>query len=208
MAALMSSTVTSPFTTACRIVVEPVGVGTRWAAPMSLPFSSGITRPLRTVENHLVASVSVYGGHDTALDSSEVVQSLGHGSQTVSGARSSRDNGVSRSQGLVVYVVNDGGQVVAGRSRDHNLLGTSLDVSRSLLLRSVETGALQNNVNIELAPRQLGSVGNSVDGNLLTINDDRVVGAVNSVLVLTDLAAETTLSGVILQQVSLIATTS
>ena len=24
----------------------PVGVGTRWAAPMSLPFSSGITRPI------------------------------------------------------------------------------------------------------------------------------------------------------------------
>ena len=46
MAALISSTVTSPFTTACRIVVEPVGVGTRWAAPISLPFSSGITRPI------------------------------------------------------------------------------------------------------------------------------------------------------------------
>ena len=44
--ALISSTVTVPSTTAVRIVVEPVGVGTRCAEPISLPFSSGITRPI------------------------------------------------------------------------------------------------------------------------------------------------------------------
>ena len=70
----------------------------------------------------------------------------------------------------MVNVVNDGGQVVASRSRDNNLLSTSSQVSRSLLLRSIETCALQNNVYIQLAPRQLSSVRNSIDGNLLAIN--------------------------------------
>ena len=72
----------------------------------------------------------------------------------------------------MVYVVNDGGQVVAGRSRDNNLLGTSLNVGRSLLLRGIETCALKNNVYTQLTPRQLCSVGFCIDGDLLTINDD------------------------------------
>ena len=43
----MPSTVMSlPLTTAVRIVVEPVGVGTLCAEPISLPLSSGITRPI------------------------------------------------------------------------------------------------------------------------------------------------------------------
>ena len=91
MAALMLSLVTSlPLTTATRMVVEPVGTGTRWAEPISLPFSSGMTRPMalaapvqlgtmfcsagagtaqvalamRAVQDHLVAGVGVHGGHD------------------------------------------------------------------------------------------------------------------------------------------------
>ena len=47
MAAFTSSLVKPAlFTTANSRVVEPVGVGTRWAAPMSLPLSSGMTRPM------------------------------------------------------------------------------------------------------------------------------------------------------------------
>ena len=73
--------------------MEPVGTGTRWAEPISLPFSSGMTRPmalaapvllgtmfcgagtgttqvalaLRAVQDHLVAGVGVHGGHDAGL---------------------------------------------------------------------------------------------------------------------------------------------
>ena len=43
---MISSTVTWPFTTATKIVVDPVGVGTRCAEPINLPFNSGITRPI------------------------------------------------------------------------------------------------------------------------------------------------------------------
>ena len=62
-------------------------------------------------------------------------------------------------------------------------------------------GPIENNVYIELTPRELSSVRNSVDSDLLTINYDEVLTSLNSVLVLTELATETTLSGVILQQV-------
>ena len=102
----------------------------------------------------------------------------------------------------MVYIVNDGGQIVTSRSRDNNLLSTSLDVSRSLLLRCIETCALQNYVYVQLTPRQLSSVRNSIDSDLLTINYDEVFTSLYSVLVLTELATETTLSSVILQQVS------
>ena len=92
----------------------------------------------------------------------------------------------------MVYIVNDSRQIVASRSRDNNLLGTSSQVSRSLLLRSIETCALQNNVYVQLAPRQLSSVRNSVDSDLLTINNDEVLTSLYSVLVLTELATERT----------------
>ena len=47
IAALMPSLVTSaPLTTAVKMVVEPVGTGTRCAEPINLPFHSGITRPI------------------------------------------------------------------------------------------------------------------------------------------------------------------
>jgi hypothetical protein len=50
----------------------------------------------------------------------------------------------------MVYVVNDGLQIVAGGSGDNNLLSACFDVSHGLFLRGVEAGAFQNNVNIQL----------------------------------------------------------
>ena len=96
----------------------------------------------------MVAGVSVNGGHDTALDGSVVVECLSHGSQAVGGAGSCGDDGVLSGQGVVVYVVNDGGQIVACGSRDNDLLSASVDVSLSLSLGSVEAGALQNDVYV------------------------------------------------------------
>ena len=51
--------------------------------------TSEVALSVRTVEDHLVAGVSVNGGHDTALDRSVVVKSLCHGSEAVGGAGSS-----------------------------------------------------------------------------------------------------------------------
>jgi hypothetical protein len=45
-ASLISSTVVSRDTSAVRSTTEPVGTGARTAKPCSLPWSSGITRPM------------------------------------------------------------------------------------------------------------------------------------------------------------------
>ena len=76
---------------------------------------------LRAVQDHLVAGVGVDGAHDAALDGPAVVQSLGHGRQAVGGAGSGGDDGIFGLQGVVIDVVNDGGQVVAGGRGDDNL---------------------------------------------------------------------------------------
>ena len=46
IAAFTCSTVTSPSTTEVKIVVDPVGTGTRCAEPINFPFNSGITNPI------------------------------------------------------------------------------------------------------------------------------------------------------------------
>ena len=142
------------------------------------------------------------GGHDAGNDRESLVQGVGHRSQAVGGAGSSRDNLVILGQGLLVDRVDDGLQVVAGRSRDNDLLSASSDVSHALLFAGVEAGALQNNVNADLAPRAILSVLNGVDLDLLAIDDDGILGSFDGVLVLTDLAQERALSGVVLEQVS------
>ena len=101
-------------------------------------------------------------------------------------------------QGVVVDIVNDGGQVVASGSGDDDLLGTGIDVSLSLSLGSVEASALQDNVNTQLAPGQLGSVGLCVNGNLLAVNNDVVFASLDNVA----LSSIVALGGVVLQQVS------
>jgi hypothetical protein len=115
----------------------------------------------------------------------------------------------------VVGVVNDGWEILAGGSRDNDLLGTSLNVSRSLLLRSIETSALEHYIYIEFAPRKLSSIWLSIDGDLLAVNSDGTrsynglaVLCQNSILIgysvlaLAELACETTLSSIILEKVS------
>ena len=46
IAASTCSTVTSPSTTEVKIVVDPVGTGTRWAEPINFPFNSELTNPI------------------------------------------------------------------------------------------------------------------------------------------------------------------
>ena len=58
----------------------------------------------------------------------------------------------------MVYVVNDGGQIIACGSRDNDLAGASFDMSLSFSLRGVETGALEDYVNAQCAPGALSSV--------------------------------------------------
>ena len=82
----------------------------------------------------------------------------------------------------MVHVVDDRGEVVARRSGDDDLLGASVDVGLSLLLAGVEAGALEDDVNAELAPREVVSVGLLVDGDLLAVDGDGVLAGLDLVV--------------------------
>ena len=157
---------------------------------------------MRTVKDHLVAGVCVNGGHDTALDRSVVVKCLCHGSEAVGGAGCSGNDLVVSGKGLLVNAVNNGLKVVACGCGDNYLLCACIDVILALFLRGVEAGALENNVNADLAPGQIGSVLLAVDGDLLAVNYDVTLACLNSVSVLADLAAVSALSGIVLEKVS------
>ena len=75
-------------------------------------------------------------------------------------------------------------------------------MGHALLLGAVETGALQNDVNAQLAPGAVLGVLDGVDLDLLAVHDDGILGGIDSVLVLTDFAQERALRSVVLQQVS------
>ena len=89
---------------------------------------------LRAVQDHLVAGVSMNGGHDAGDDGIGLVQGVGHGGQAVGGAGSSGDDLIFSGQGLLVDGVDDGLQVVAGGSRDNDLAGACVDMSLALSL--------------------------------------------------------------------------
>lgn len=110
-----------------------------------------------TVDGLLGGSGSVDGGHETLDDTELVVDDLGKGSKAVGGAGSVRDNlslGVVR---VEVDTANVHGSV-SGRSRNDNLLGTTLDVGGSLVDGGEDTGGLDNVVGTSLAPRDAGGV--------------------------------------------------
>ena len=75
-------------------------------------------------------------------------------------------------------------------------------MSHGLLLGGIEACALKNNINIKLAPRAVVGVLLSVDLDLLTINDDGIIGSFNGVFAFTDAADEGTRGGIVLQKVS------
>jgi hypothetical protein len=70
----------------------------------------------------------------------------------------------------VVDVVDNRLEVVACRSGDDDLLGASVQVSLSLCLGGVEAGALEDDVDAELAPRQVVGVSLLVDLDGLAVN--------------------------------------
>lgn len=132
---------------------------------MSLPLSSGITRPiafaapvefgtislqllrgndggrlaLRAIKSHLITSVSMDCSHDTTLDRSKIIQSLRHRSEAVRRAGCSGNNRIAGFEDLVVYIVYDSREVVASRSGDNNFLSACSDMCRSLFFGSVGT---------------------------------------------------------------------
>jgi len=124
------------------------------------------------VKDHLIACVGVDGAHDAALDGSVIVEGLCHRSKAVGGAGGGGDDLILSGEGVLVYAVNDGLEVVSGGSGNNNLLGARVNVSHALIFGAVEARALENNVYAYLAPGKLGGVGLCIYGENFAVYGD------------------------------------
>ncbi len=134
--------------------------------------SAEVALSLRSVERHLVAGVSVYGGHDTCLDGSEFVKSLSHRSEAVGGTGRCGDDVIFFGERGVVYVVDDGGKVVSCGSGDYDFLSACVDMSLSFCLGGVETGTFEDYVYVESFPGKFLCFCLSVDDDFLSVDYD------------------------------------
>ena len=150
---------------------------------------------VRGVEDALVTRVGVDGGHDAALDAEVLVENLGQGGEAVGGAR-----GVGHDvhRGVVVVALVDthdeGAVDVLGGGGDDNLLGTTVNVGLGLLAVGEEAGGLHDDLDAQVAPGQVGGVALSEHLDVLAVDGD-------AILVVGDLAVETTEDRVVLEQV-------
>ena len=126
----------------------------------------------------------MYGGHDSALNSCEIVQGLSHGSKAVGGAGSCGNHSVLNLQGVMVHVINDGRKIISCRCGNNNLAGTGGNMCGCLVLGGVETGTLQNYVNLQLSPRKVLCVCLLVDGDGLAVHGDVVLACANGIGIL------------------------
>ena len=74
----------------------------------------------------------------------------------------------------MVYIVNDSRKVIACWCRDNNFTSTCIDMSLSLFFGCVESRALQNYVNAQLAPWAVVCIRESVDLDLFSVNCDGI----------------------------------
>jgi hypothetical protein len=128
----------------------------------------------RTVDGLLGGGGGVNGGHQTLDDGVLVVQDLDQGGQTVGSARSVGDNVHVGLVGVQVDTTDEHG-CVSGRSRDDDLLGTTLQVGGSLFGGGEDTSGLDNVVGAGLSPLDGGGVSFTVDSDGLAVNDELAV---------------------------------
>lgn len=127
-----------------------------------------------TVNGLLGGSSSVAGGHETFKQTELVVDDLGKRCKAVGGAAgvgNDRDLGVVGVQ-VDTYDVHGS---VCGRSRDDNLLGTTLDVRLSLVGCGEHTCGLNNVSDTALSPGNLRRVTLAKDSDGLAIDDQLAV---------------------------------
>lgn len=158
--------------------------------------SSTATTPVLgggTIDGLLGGSVRVNGGHETLDDGELVVDNLGERSQAVGCARSVGDDMSLAVVGLLVdtHHVHGG---ISRRSRDDDLLGTTLQVGGGLLGGGEDTGRLDDVLGTSVLPGDGGRVPLGVELDGLTV-DDKVV-ALN-----LDVTLELTVGRVVLEHV-------
>jgi hypothetical protein len=150
---------------------------------------------VRRIENDLVVSVAVDGGHDAGRDAEGVVEDLDDGGEAVGGAARVGDDVVLGRVVLVFVDAEDDGDVlVGGRGGDDDLLDGAAEMGFCLLRVGEEAGGFDDDLGADGGPVELGGVALGEDLDLLAV-DGNAVGAVG------DLVREVAEDGVVLEKV-------
>ena len=159
----------------------------------------------RTIDSLLGGSVAVHGGHKTLLDTESFLQKdMDYGSETVGGTAGVGDDVVLRDIEFVIVNAHDDGDVlILSRSGDEHFLSTRGDVALGLLTLGEEASRLDDDVDVEILPRQSCRAflnGEALD--LVTVDHQRVVfGNLGRGFFAVHLTLEETLRGVVLHEV-------
>ncbi len=82
---------------------------------------------------------------------------------------------------VMVYIVNDSRKIISCRSGDDDILCASIDMSLSLSLGGVETGALQDYINTDLTPRSVVCIRDRIDLDLFSIDRNGIFTSSDSI---------------------------
>ena len=135
------------------------------------------------VDQHLVAGVGVDRGHQALLDAEGVVEHLDHRHEAVRRARGVGDDLVRRGvERVVVDADHEGGVGAGGRGRDDHEGRAGVEVGGRLVAVGEEAGRLDDDVDAEVAPRQLRRVALGEDLERVAVDRDAVVGRLDVVV--------------------------
>ena len=143
-------------------------------------------RPPQVLVGHvleaLVRGVGVDRGHQPTLDAHGVVQDLGHGRQTVGGARSVGDDVVPlRVVGLIEIDPQCHGHVGIGRGRrDDDLLGARREMLGGVVALGEEARRLDHDIDAEVRPGQVRGIPLRQDLDLGAVDGDRPLALLES----------------------------
>ena len=127
-----------------------------------------------SINNKLGSGGGMDGGHKSLLDSEVIVDYLSKGSKAIGGTRSVGNNVLGGGVFLLVdsHYVHRG---VARRSRDDNLLSSSVKMGRCLLDSGENSGGLTNVFSSRSLPSNISGVTLSEELNTASSIDDKAV---------------------------------
>ena len=163
------------------------------------PFQS-----LREGPSTVFCVVGVHRGHQAFLDADAFLeQDVDQRGKAVGGAAGVGNDVVLGGVVLVVIdALHEGAVLTLGGSRDDDLLGTGGDVTLGLLRVGEQTGRLDDDIDAEVLPRQTFRAARAHHLDLVAVDhDDVVVLELRRGLLGRNGAVETTLRGVVLEQV-------
>ena len=118
---------------------------------------------MRAVDERLVTGVTMSGGHETFDNAELVVEHLDHDRKAVGRAGCVRDHGVLVGIVGVVVHAEDERCITRRWCGDEYSLGAGVEVRARSFLRVEDTGRLDDDVDVELAPWEVRWVALGVD---------------------------------------------